>query len=80
MHPFTVEQLTYQHARELKARGRGEQLVGRHKGANRGISPVLFGLSARLRGRRGRVRPLAPVVPLSSARRDGAEAPHREAS
>jgi hypothetical protein len=80
MHPFTIEQLTYAHARDLSARAAQEALRTSDRGASRRTSALLSSLSTHLRGRRGTVRPLALVVPLASARRRGAAAPDREAS
>ena len=80
MNPFTIEQLTYQHARDLKARAAREALVTSQKGASGSTFGLPSRLSARLHGRRDAVRPLALVVPLASARRHDALAPDREAS
>jgi hypothetical protein len=80
MHPFMIEQLTYQHTRDLKARASKEALVGLHKGASGRRLPLLSCLGVRLRGRRRPARLLAPVVPLSTARRSDAVARGREAS
>jgi hypothetical protein len=83
MGPFMIEQLTYQHARDLKERAAREALVRCHNRASGSASSLLSWLpwpGARLRGRRDAVRPLAPVVPLGGARRKDAVAPEREAS
>jgi hypothetical protein len=80
MGPFTIEQLTYQHARDLKERAAREALVKSHRGANGRTSAPRSWLGARLRGRRDALHPLALVVPLGSARSNVAGAPEREAS
>jgi hypothetical protein len=80
MHPFMIEQLTYQHTRDLRARAPREALVASHKGASGRALPLLSRLSARLRGRHDAARPLALVVPLGTARRRDPVATDREAS
>ena len=77
---FTIEQLTYQHSRDLKERAAREALVKSDKDANGGASALLSRLRACLRSRRDAARPLALVVPLGSARRSNAAAPEREVS
>jgi hypothetical protein len=80
MGPFTIEQLTYQHSRDLQERAAREAFVKSHKGANGGRSTLRSWLSAHLPGRRDAARPLALVVPLGSARRNDTVSPEREAS
>jgi hypothetical protein len=80
MHPFTIEQLTYAHARDLKARAAREALATSDRGASRSTLALLSRLSTRLRRRRDAAPPLALVVPFASARRHAAAAPDREAS
>jgi hypothetical protein len=77
MHPFTIEQLTYAHARDLKARAAREALATSGTGASRSKLAPLSRLSTRLRCRRDAAPPLALVVPLASARRHAAMPPWR---
>jgi hypothetical protein len=67
MHPFTIEQLTAQHARDLSARAAQKALVASYKGASGRTFPLLSRLGARLRARRRPV-PVLVLVPLHSVR------------
>jgi hypothetical protein len=67
MHPFTIEQLTAQHARDLSAQAAQRALVASYKGANGRKSPLLSRLGARLRARRRQV-PVLVLVPLHGVR------------
>jgi hypothetical protein len=67
MNPFTIEQLTVQHARDLSARAKQKALVASYKGTSGRTFPLLSRIGARLRARRPRA-PVLVLVPLHSVR------------